>query len=121
MPFWRSNYFYLVVVYIVALMVLIVDKAHSESRCGAFTVSNLTSTWVKRDQLALDRAKIGCGEKFKVERCLKKFIKKGEGRYYAICSTGQDTLNRGPVRRGTSWYPGAPPQMEDQSIKYTKD
>lgn len=53
--------------------------------CPAPHIDNRTSTWVKADQAALERAKVGCREHYTERHCLKTFIKMGQQRYRAIC------------------------------------
>jgi len=58
----------------------------SQGVCLVVIVVNLTSTWNKVDQTTLDRAKIRCQQLYPDSPCLKKFIKKPDNIYNAICS-----------------------------------
>ena len=52
--------------------------------CGPADVEDKTQEdWTRRDSLSLSRAFITCNDTYGA--CLKLFIKKGAGRYHAIC------------------------------------
>lgn len=53
--------------------------------CAAVIIVNMTSTWTQYDQDTLNRAKKRCREIYKDAPCLKKFTKKSNDAYTAIC------------------------------------
>jgi hypothetical protein len=60
--------------------------------CAATIMINLTKVpWTKFDLETKDRAITRCAERY--DDCLKKFIKKEVGSYYAICGGKDDIQN----------------------------
>lgn len=53
--------------------------------CAAVQIINLTDSWVKIDDQNLAVAEKRCTELYPNSPCLKKFIKKEERVYQAIC------------------------------------
>ena len=66
-------------------MILIIYLALSASSCPVTIVENRTSVWNEYDQETLDRATLRCKEIYPDAPCLKKFTKKDELAYAAIC------------------------------------
>jgi hypothetical protein len=54
--------------------------------CSEPHVENYTKTWSKLDYQNLNIAIKRCPELYPNSPCLKRFIKKGERNYWAICS-----------------------------------
>lgn len=87
-----NNYTYLAVIYSMALIAAICafmsTRAISASwdNCPITKVINETEIWTKADENTFHRAKYGgCARHYPDAPCLKKFVKKGERRYYATC------------------------------------
>ena len=53
--------------------------------CPNTKVINETKAWNYQDALTLGKAVNRCKEIYPEAPCLKKFIKKGDNRYWAIC------------------------------------
>lgn len=60
--------------------------------CLATTIINLTPNWADLDEKVLSRAKYVCYSRY--DSCLKKFIKKEEHLYNAICGRYEDDAGR---------------------------
>lgn len=54
--------------------------------CPTTIIENNTSTWTNTDKQSLSSAKKRCKVYYPDSPCLKKFIKKEESVYWAICS-----------------------------------
>ena len=54
--------------------------------CAAILIVNLTPTWTANDQKVVQSAMQRCAVYFPAAPCLKKFIKKKELVYNAICT-----------------------------------
>lgn len=60
--------------------------------CIATVLINLTGVWNDQDQQTLDRAKQRCASIYEDAPCLKRFVKKEEDTYNAIC--GEESIER---------------------------
>lgn len=61
--------------------------------CPPTVVVNATKVWNKIDQKTLKTSQKRCIVHYKDAPCLKRFIKKEENNYWAICGTREKTKN----------------------------
>ena len=72
----------IVILFIVAIQTC---EAGANESCPKTQIENRTDEWNDYDQQTYERALKRCGEIYKDSPCLKKFIKKDQMTYNAIC------------------------------------